>query len=88
MLKEMEAENESLVDEKGQKSVRRPLASCPLPVTWLSPRSLCCHSKGDASAAARRAKAELEVKCRELEDQVRGAKDPRPFRTASPATLR
>jgi len=45
IVKEMEAENEELLDEAGSK-------------------------EGDVSNAARRAKAELEVKCRELEDQV------------------
>lgn len=45
LVKEMEAENEGLLDEAGTK-------------------------EGDASNAARRAKAELEVRCKEMGDQV------------------
>lgn len=45
LLKEMEDENEGLLDEAGSK-------------------------KGDASNHFRRVKAEMEVKCRELQDQV------------------
>lgn len=45
VVKDLEGENENLLDEAGTK-------------------------EGDASSAARRAKAELEIKCRELEDQV------------------
>lgn len=67
MVKDLEGENENLLDEAGTKE-----ACSPEP-------SLACRqhrdddaswSQGDASSAARRAKAELEIKCRELEDQV------------------
>ena len=62
IVKEMEAENEELLDEAGSKEVWHQCTETGA-VIWH-------HAQGDVSNAARRAKAELEVKCRELEDQA------------------
>ena len=67
IVKEMEGELELLREERQSNVVSPPLLVGRGNTTGLS------AAQGDASDAARRVKAELEIKCRELQEQVSAA---------------